>query len=88
MLPPPYTSDTSPEAREVQLEILRGMTPSQHIRRMLEMTARNKRWAFDAIRRHYPEFNESQVKLKFIEMNYGAKLADKVRIDMQERGIE
>lgn len=32
-----------------------------------------------AIRRRHPEYSEEEVGLKFIELNYGADLADSVR---------
>ncbi len=35
--------------------------------------------AFDAIRRQWPRFDEQEVRLKFIEVHYGADLAAKVR---------
>ena len=35
--------------------------------------------AFQAIRRQHPQLDESEVRLKFIELTYGQALADEIR---------
>lgn len=84
----PYTTDTSAEAMEVQLECLRQMSPQERIRRTFAMSRRIKQMAFEAIRRRHPEFNEQQVKLKFIELTYGTALATEVSQWLKERSVE
>lgn len=79
MAPTPYTTDTSPEAFEVQLECLRKMSPQERIRRTCAMSRRVRKMALDAIRRRHPEFSEGDVQLRFIELTYGKPLADGVR---------
>ena len=74
-----YTFDTSPEARAVQLNCLRNMSPNERIRRTCAMSRRVRQMAIDAIRRRHPEFDEGQVQLLFIELTYGKSLADDVR---------
>lgn len=71
----PYTSDTSAEADELQLECFRRMTPQQRFNRMSSWSAQIKRMAFDAIRRQHPDFSDRQVQLRFIELAYGTELA-------------
>jgi hypothetical protein len=75
----PYTTDTSPEAEAVQLECLRRMTPQQRITQVCAASRQVKRMAFDAIRRRHPDYSEDEVQLLFIELTYGADLAQKVR---------
>ena len=75
----PYTTDTSPEAEAVLLDCLRRMTPQERIRQVCAASNQVKRMAFDAIRRRHPDFSEDEVQLRFIELTYGADLAQKVR---------
>ena len=35
--------------------------------------------AMDAIRRRHPDYDQTAVKLRFIELTYGKQLADEVR---------
>lgn len=72
-------TDTSPDPLEVQLDGLRRMTPQQRIAKMCAMSRLVKKMAFDAIRRRYPDLDEEEVRLLFIELTYGKSLADDVR---------
>ena len=74
-----YTSDTSSEAEAVQLELIRRMQPSQRLAKALSLSCEVIRLSKAAIRRRYPEFSVDEVRIKFIEMNYGAELARKVK---------
>ena len=84
----PYTTDTSAEALEVQLECLRKMTPQQRIRSMCAMSRQVKNMAMDAIRRRHPEFSDAEVRMKFIELTYGEDLANEVRAWKAARNVE
>jgi len=79
MTTPPYTTDTSAEALEVQLACLRKMSPQERIRRTCAMSQRVRDMGLAAIRRRHPEFNEEETQLLFIELTYGKPLADDVR---------
>lgn len=81
----PYTTDTSAEAEQIQLELLRKMTPGQRARKALALSAEVARQCKAAIRRRYPEFDENEASLKFIELNYGKDLSEKVRIWRADR---
>lgn len=83
----PYTTDTSPEAYAVQLELLRRMSPTERLRKTFALSRQVKRMAMDAIRRRHPESDEYAVRLKFIELTYGKALADDVRRSLEEREI-
>ena len=74
-----YTTDTSPEAAAIQLECVRRMAPQERIRQVCAASRQVKRMAFDAIRRRHPDFSEDEVQLLFIELTYGAALAQEVR---------
>ncbi len=75
----PYTTDTSPEAYAVQLELLRRMSPLMRLRKAFALSRHVKRMAMAAIRRRHPEFDDNAVRLKFIEVTYGKTLANDVR---------
>lgn len=80
-----FTTDTSPEALEVQLACLRKMCPQERIRRTCAMSRRVRKMAFDAIRRRHPELGEEEVQLRFVELTYGKLLADDIRRWKAER---
>lgn len=75
----PYTTDTSPEAEEVQLDLIRRLTPSERALKALRMTTRLIRECKAAIARNHPEFTPQEIGIAFIELNYGAELAAEVR---------
>ena len=87
MKPTLYTTDTSREAYEVQLEMLRRMSPIERLRKTFALSRQVKRMAMDAIRRRHPDFDDDAVRLKFIELTYGQALADDVRRWQEGRGI-
>ncbi len=87
MTPPIYTTDTSPEAYEIQLDAMRRMSPRERIGKMLRLSAQVKQMSMDAIRRRHPDFDEQHIRLKFIELTYGADLAANVRDALEERGL-
>jgi hypothetical protein len=82
---PRRITDTSPDAYAVQLQLLREMTPHERLGKALAWSRQVKQMAMDAIRRRHPEFDDGEVRLKFIELTYGKSLADDVRRH-QERG--
>ena len=83
----PYAIDTSPDAYAVQLDLLRQLTPQQRLRKTFAMSRQLKQMAMDAIRRRHPNFDESQVRLKFIELTYGEDLANAVQQWQEERNV-
>lgn len=82
----PLVSDTSAEARAVQLACLRSMTPRQRIRQTCGLSRQVRRMAFAAIRRRWPDLPEEEVQLRFIELTYGKSLAEDVRHWKAETG--
>ena len=84
----PHTTDTSPDAAEVQLGLWREMTGRERVRKAMVLSSRLRAMAFDAIRRRHPEYNEGEVQLKFIELAYGHKLAADFKRWKTERSVE
>ena len=85
MLPHPYTTDTTPEAQAVQLERFRAMTPAERLRAACGLGRQARRMAVDAIRRRHPDCDAGTVRLKLIEIVYGPRLAEDVRLWQMER---
>ena len=81
----PYTTDTSEDALEVQLACLRRMSPQERVRKTCAMSRRVRDMAMDAIRRRHPEWDDTQVRLMFIELTYGKSLADDLRSNLAGR---
>jgi len=77
-LPDP-TNDTAADAAAVQLSCLRRMSPLERFEAGCRMSQRGRRFAMDAIRRRHPEANEEEIRLRVIELAYGAGLAADVR---------
>jgi hypothetical protein len=82
-----YTTDTSAEAFDVQLECFRRMSPQERIQRMCAWSNQLKKMALEAIHRCHPEFSDQQVRLKFIEITYGEDLARRIGQWMENRNL-
>lgn len=74
--PPP--TDTSADAEQVQLRLLREKSPSERAGMALRHSAEIIRLAKRAIQRVNPEFTESETGCRFIELQYGEELAKAV----------
>jgi hypothetical protein len=85
--PLPVT-DTSTEALQAQLNVLRRMSPLERVSRMCLWSQYIKNMSLNAIRRRHPEFGEEEIRLKFIELTYGTELARGVRRHLKERHLE
>jgi hypothetical protein len=72
-------NDTSPDAAEMQLNILRQKSPAQRVALAINLTSEVIQASKRAIRRHHPEFTDRQVMHMFVELHYGKALADEVR---------
>ena len=72
-------TDTNPEAEAVRQELLRQASFSERFALVRALTATTVSLCRQGIRERHPEFDERQVDLHFVEMNYGRELADGVR---------
>lgn len=61
-------SDTSPEAREIQLQIHRSMSGAQKIVIALEMSELARELAKAGMRREHPEWEEWKVSLEWFRI--------------------
>jgi hypothetical protein len=83
----PYTTDTSDEALAIQLAGFRQMSPTERVNKMCKLSASLRRMAMDAIRRRHPEYDQHEIRMKFIELTYGKELSDSVRAQLREREL-
>lgn len=71
--------DTDPEADRVQFELLRNATPARRSAMALSLTQTVLELSRGGLRRAMPGASEEDVRLRFVELNYGQALADEVR---------
>jgi hypothetical protein len=64
------TTDTSPEAQSVQLEILRAMSGEQRILLAFEMCLFARELAKEGIRREHPDWSEEQVARELLRLAF------------------
>ncbi len=80
------TNDTAAEAEAVQLECIRRMSPLERLQAGCRMSNRGRRLAVDAIRARHPDADETEVRLRYNELAYGADIAADVRLWLWDRG--
>ena len=80
----PYTTDTSKDAEHLQLELVRKMSPSERLNKALRLSIELLAAAKAAIRRRHSNLSDHEVDLKFIELHYGAELAEGVRAKLED----
>ena len=83
---PQPLDDTTPEARRVQVELLRAAGPARRSQLALSLSQTTRELALAALRRLHPELSEVELRLRFAEVHYGRELADKVRAQLAWRG--
>lgn len=72
-------SDTDRAAEALQIDLLRAAGPGRRLSLALSLTETVFELARSAIRRSMPEASEEEVRLRFVEVHYGADLARDVR---------
>ena len=73
------TQDTNREAELVLLELVRKKPAIVRLRDACAASRRVAQQCKNAIRRRHPDLSDDEVKLQFIELHYGKKLASEVR---------
>lgn len=64
-------SDTTAEARAVQLEIYRRMTPGQKLALVFELIDTSEAFARAGLRLRHPDASERELTLRLAELKYG-----------------
>lgn len=63
-------SDTTPEARRIQLEVYRKMSGAQRIQLAFEISDLTRALARAGIRDRHPEWSESEVKRELLRLAF------------------
>jgi hypothetical protein len=79
--------DTHPEVERVQIELLRKAGASRRLELGLVLSQEALELAREGIRQANPGASEKELKLIFIEVNYGKELANRVQayLDMRQQ---
>ena len=72
-------NDTDARAHQVQLNLLRQATPAVRARRALQLSARTRWLAKEALRRRNPSLDEDELRWLLAESCYGEELVERVR---------
>ena len=72
-------ADTTAEAWEVHLRILRGMSGADRVAMAFEMSDAARALSEAGIRHRHPDWDEGQVKNALLELLLGSELANAVR---------
>ncbi|HLP48158.1 MAG TPA: hypothetical protein VK469_19600 [Candidatus Kapabacteria bacterium] len=76
-------SDTSPEAEEIQLSLLKKLTPAQRAAKVFSLSNQVIALSKRAIQRQNPGLNEFEIKILYLYYFYGPDIAQKVREYLQ-----
>ena len=71
-------SDTSPEAEQVLIELLRGQTPARRLQKVFEINATVKQFALAGLKRRYPAASSEELQRRFIALRLAPELVKQV----------
>lgn len=71
-------TDTPPEVRRRQLELLQRMSPGERLQQAFNLTRLTRELAFAGLRQRYPEATEQELLRRYAELVLGKELAKKV----------
>lgn len=77
--------DTTPEAEEMQIELLRRASVTRRAEIMFSLSATTRWLAYEAIKKANPGISDIEADLLFVEYHYGKDLAGKVRACLAEK---
>lgn len=78
-------SDTSPDAAAVLDRCILALPPIDRLRKGCALSNRGRRQAMVAIRHKHPTADESEVRIRYLELAYGRDLAAEVCRALEER---
>jgi hypothetical protein len=81
----PIPNDTSPEAEQVLLRLMREKTPAERVQMAARLTHEVRQASRRAIARSHPELSPREIEYRFIELHYGKELAEGVRAHNEAR---
>jgi len=78
-------SDTSPQAEEIQIALIKKLTPAQRAAKVFSLSQEVIALSKRAIQRSNPGLSEFEMKLLYVHYFYGPGIAQKVRAYLEER---
>jgi hypothetical protein len=85
-MPSARAADTDAEAEAVQMKLLRQASPARRARLALSLSDTVLMLARRALRRASPGASEREIAIRFVELHYGAPLAEELRRFLASRG--
>ena len=79
------SSDTSPEAEWVQIELLRKAGIAGRFKLFSSLNKSAIQWSRAGMRKAHPEASEDELAVLFVALCYSEKLADGLRADLARR---
>ena len=79
------SNDTPRAIEEKQLEILRRLGPSKRLETMRKLSRGQKRMAWSALRRVFPELSPRELQVKAVELWFGKDLSIRLEQTLKER---
>lgn len=79
----PSISDTSPEARRVQIAALRAMGMEGRARATLGLNRLAREFALAGIRMRHPDYDDEKVRMALFRLTFGRKLFREVYGDVE-----
>ncbi|MCI0572813.1 MAG: hypothetical protein L0Y66_18840 [Myxococcaceae bacterium] len=70
--------DTVPERRDRYLELLRGLTPSQRLRKAADLSVTVRRLAETGIRQQHPDVTPEELRVRMVVRLYGREAAERL----------
>jgi hypothetical protein len=70
-------ADTSPEAWQVYLHLIRQMTPGERMERAFQVSARLRAFQEGGLRQKFPQADDHEIFLRIARMRLGDELFDK-----------
>ena len=78
-------NDTDAEAERVQLELLRRAGPARRLQLALSLSRSVMSLSRGGIARRLEDASPEELGLRFVEVHYGAELADALRAELLSR---
>lgn len=69
--------DTSPQRRVRYLELLRGLTPAQRMRKAADLSVTVRRLAEAGIRQQHPNVSPEELRVRLAVRLYGREVAER-----------
>lgn len=85
---PARSPDTTPEAEDVQVALIRAAPIGRRLQLALSFSAAVIGSARQALARLQPDASPRALALRFVEMHYGADVAEQLRTDLERRDRE